>query len=237
MRTPLFVQMMRLGSLVGSAPKEIQHSKVLSVCWLREHRAYSFGFYVLNSNRGGDAIISVIAHRVLRNRLPANGATVAKVRERIACKIYDHPTQLGRYIRAHVEPFLNCGFDHQSLFFDDGDYGLRLAWVDKLKQIPIKENKGVPCVWCGSRVYPSKKWEDRNMRFRLLKGYHCNSYDCRRMSHLSQIPQSRGGIDLTPAQRIATNYDASYEAYNAQRALNYLQLVAKEIKRERRRAN
>lgn len=98
--------------------------------------------------------------------------------------------------------------------------------VNYLKRLPAKR----PCRWCGSVV-----WYRESDRFSLIHGWphpgvHCNSRDCRRMSWLADKPQSKGGIELTPSQRASLQYSA----WDTQRAINYLNLVAKEIKRARK---
>lgn len=81
-----------------------------------------------------------------------------------------------------------------------------------------------PCRWCATPVLIPEKTGPRYQPFR------CKAADCRRMDYLSDLPQSRGGIDLTPRQRKET----AYEAWDTQRAINYLIFKVKEAKRESR---
>ena len=78
-----------------------------------------------------------------------------------------------------------------------------------------------PCRWCGTLLQFREHWVRRDD-----KTIRCNSYDCRRMDYLEHRPQSRGGINLTPAQREGLDK----EAWPTQRAINYLILRAKELK-------
>jgi hypothetical protein len=82
-----------------------------------------------------------------------------------------------------------------------------------------------PCRWCQTPVLVNPKWK---------KSYNgtvrCNSRDCRRIEYLQHVPQSRGGIDLTPTQRKATEYAAQ----DTQKVINYLVLITKETKRANR---
>jgi hypothetical protein len=80
------------------------------------------------------------------------------------------------------------------------------------------------CRWCGEPVQFKEQWKEADGSVR------CNRRDCRRMDYLRHTPQSKGGIDLTPRQR----QGLSYEAWNTQRTINYLALVAKEQKRGRK---
>lgn len=103
------------------------------------------------------------------------------------------------------------------------DAGTRMLWLvggDKYETLK-------PCRWCGETVNFKEHWKKHDGSVR------CNRRDCRRMEYLQHTPQSRGGIDLTPRQRQGLNW----EAWNTQKTINYLALVAKEIKRANRSAN
>lgn len=98
------------------------------------------------------------------------------------------------------------------------DMQTRMLWRDG-KYTELKS-----CRWCGEPVQFKEHWKQHDGSVR------CNRRDCRRMDYLQHTPQSRGGIDLTPRQR----QGLSYEAWNTQKTINYLALVAKESKRGRK---
>lgn len=98
------------------------------------------------------------------------------------------------------------------------DFKTRMLWRDgKYEELKT-------CRWCGEPVKFKEHWKQADGSVR------CNRRDCRRMEYLQHTPQSRGGIDLTPRQR----QGLSYEAWNTQKTINYLALVAKEAKRGRK---
>ncbi len=98
------------------------------------------------------------------------------------------------------------------------DMQTRMLWRDG-KYTELK-----CCRWCDQPVQFKEHWKafDGSVR--------CNRRDCRRMEYLQHKPKSKGGIDLTPRQRQAVNY----EAWNTVKTINYLALVAKEQKRGRK---
>lgn len=240
MRFPLFALMRGLSE--GGArqcPEEIRHSKILCVRYLQEKMPRYFASYVVGVFGGGHEVIDAMVIRLLKGRMPAVGSTVARLRRKIVNRVYAHGAQVSRYLRDEVIPLermcrpMSEREDMSTLFYVDGKRLRQSYWISGhwSPDLRITEDKGVPCAWCGSRVYPKLSWR---VKYRWRSGlYHCNSFDCRKMHHLSDIPQSRGGIDLTPSQRKALDF----EAWDGQRALNYLALVAKEIKRGSRANN
>jgi hypothetical protein len=84
--------------------------------------------------------------------------------------------------------------------------------------------KKKPCRWCCKPTVYKDQWQ------RYDGSIRCNAPDCRRMDYLEHVPQSRGGIDLTPAQR----RELVPQAWPQQRAINYLLLRSKELKRATR---
>lgn len=225
MRTPLFV-LMRAAKEQPGVPDGLRHSGILALHWMRNN-GRNFLYFAKPMN-GVDAI-DAIADRIFREHWPVTGKRVARVRAAIAESVYEHATPLSNYLRNHVQPLLEhvCSrepmkrsFMGVSLLHDRG--GMR--WPRR-EVMPIHPVKCAPCKWCGRRVFPKPSWPE----FQCTKGYsargvHCNSKDCRRMNWLQNTPQKRGGIDLTPRQRASLDY----EAWDTQRALNYLLLIAKE---------
>lgn len=98
------------------------------------------------------------------------------------------------------------------------DMQTRMLWRDG-RYTELKQ-----CRWCGEPVQFKEHWKAHDGSVR------CNRRDCRRMEYLQHKPQKHGGIDLTPRQR----QGLSYEAWNTQKTINYLALVAKEAKRGRK---
>lgn len=99
------------------------------------------------------------------------------------------------------------------------DLKTRMVWLEG------RYEQQKECRWCGEPTLFRESWiskADGSIR--------CNRRDCRRLDYLQHTPQSRGGIDLTPNQRKAL----SREAWNTQKTINYLALVAKEAKRGRK---
>ena len=99
------------------------------------------------------------------------------------------------------------------------DMETRLFWRDGRYQ------QCAPCRWCGEFVQFKQSWKESD------GGVRCNRRDCRRIDYLRYKPQSKGGIDLTPKQREALGRNR--EAWDTQRTINYLLLIAKEAKRGR----
>ena len=83
----------------------------------------------------------------------------------------------------------------------------------------------IPCKWCSKPVLFNPAWKHRSE-----SDVHCNGRDCRRMDYLQHKPQSRGGIALTPRQR----KEVGREAWDTQKAINYLLFKVKETKRASR---
>ena len=231
MRTPLFVWM-RYAQSHPHVPKELRYSKILSFQFLSERYIgmCRLSFLPLMSGHG---VIDCIVGRILRESGLVRSHEVSALRLFVAETIYEHPTQMVHYERGQVHRLESgCFTDRSSdyvgmpsrLYFG----GRRACSHMRVIDIPVKPAPARVCAWCGCRVYLSFSWEQdpRNK----YKSIHCGSRDCRRMNYLQDVPQSRGGIDLTPAQRDKT----AYEARDTQRAINYLLLIAKEKKRASR---
>lgn len=228
MRRPLFSRM-RAAAGCRLVPAEMRHSPVMCVQYLQEQNPYFFRMYLDTMN--GRDIIDAISLRCLRSKMPVSGAELARVQKRIAPSIYDHGGQLSRFFQdtLALESMCRSRLDEvQNLYFNDGNK-LRHAWGIQRDHRPIflRVERGIECRWCGATIFPKASWEKHQWDHKTYNGYHCGSRDCRRMNYLQDVPQSRGGIDLTPSQKRALDY----KAHDGQRALNYLQLVAKEIKR------
>lgn len=215
MRIPLFQIIRRAKE--KSVPPEIKHSGILSYHWLMENKM-GLWFLAYELPRGIETI-EEIAKRIHKKEI-INRTTYEKTCKKIAKTIYG-PAPYRNYVSNYCSTRCGEGFGNVFAF---GEWSSGMIWNDEF--IQIKEAKTVPCRWCGSRVIVTDKMEKKG----LYKHYgaHCNSYDCRRMSHFWKIPQSKGGIALTPKQRQTT----LYEAWDSQIAINYFLQVTKEVKRK-----
>lgn len=218
MRVPLFYWMSeaRQNPLV---PKELRHSGILSLEFLRNQNTRAW-LYLSNAPTG-TALIEDIADRIHRQK-PVKESTYRETQIRIAHYVYSN-APLTNYINRMGR--FRCGAEICGGVRASGKW---TNWTGKhsysANQIEIKPVPMKPCKWCGKRVEFKPKWVDWHGQIR------CNAPDCRRMSYLAEKPQSRGGIELTPAQRKVLDR----EAWDTQRAINYLNLRAKEIRNGRR---
>lgn len=215
MRIPLFARM-RAAKSKGYVPENIRHSGILSYEYVKS-AGKSLWLLSFHAPSGVD-LIDEIARRIYKNEIVSLNK-LKNTMSLIANSIYDHRTQYFRYIDSHCR--INCGsgcgllvYRGENVYTSDGMY----------RVIPISIAKSVRCRWCGSSVFVGDSWKS----YRKYSGYHCGSIDCRRMDFLAGKPQSRGGIDLTPGQRSLLGR----EAYDSQRAINYLMLVTKEVRKK-----
>jgi len=226
-RRPLFVYLSAARKNIH-VPDELRHSGILSLQWLIENkRGEVWPLYFIQPPNGPE-IIDTMVDRIMRGKWPAIGQTIAYLRERISESIYEASSQVGLYRGRHVLPLLARNVEHgQNLYTEGSRCAYDLGYGRKV--IAIKAAPKLPCRWCGTLVFYKESWL-RGQVFGTSGTVRCNGPDCRRMDYLQYIPQSRGGIDLKPDQRKAL----SPEAWPTQRALNYLELRAKEIKRASR---
>lgn len=218
MRTPLFI-LMREAKQSPWTPSELRHSGILSFQYLSEKRQRAWLYYWESPK--GTQFIAEIADRIHKAE-PVKASTYIETKKRIAETVYSG-APLTNYINRLG--WVRCG--------DQSASGLRFGgeWTNwsgrhshMTRRIEIKPAAMKPCRWCGKRVEFKPHWVDWRGQIR------CNAPDCRRMSYLAEKPQSRGGIELTPAQR----KELDREAWDTQRAINYLNLRAKEIRNGRR---
>ena len=218
MRTPLFFWM-REAKQNPLVPRELRHSGILSLEYLNNQNTRAW-LHFTNAPTGV-SIIEDIADRIHRSQ-PVKESTYRATLIRIAHYVYRN-APLTNYINSRGR--FRCG---QEICAGVRDRGKWTNWTGvnvhsssciEIKAVPLK-----PCKWCGQRIEFKPKWVDGYGKIR------CNAPDCRRMSYLEHRPQSRGGIDLTPAQRKELDRDA----WDTQRAINYLNLRAKEIRNGRR---
>lgn len=218
MRTPLFVWM-REAKLSPFVPNELRHSGILSLQWLSKNKMPT-RVYRWEAPKG-TVFIEEIADRIHRAHA-VKESTYTKTLERIARTVYTG-APLTNYINRLG--WVQCGAESASGLRCSGEWS---NWTNRhsrmTERIEIRPIPMRPCKWCSKRVEFKPEWVDRHGQIR------CNAPDCRRMSYLEHTPQSRGGIDLTPAQR----KELDREAWGTQRAINYLNLRAKEIKHGRR---
>jgi hypothetical protein len=226
-RRPLFV-FIRAAKEHPSVPPELKHSGILSLEWIIENRRGEVWPLYYYPPPSGSRAIEEVAQRIFKNRGPVRNTAYGAALERVAESVYDSSSQLSLFIRRNDHYtksgcFANNGDDQQRIY----ETGSKPWDTFHTKTIPIALAKKKPCRWCDRPVFYKDKWIKWNGTVR------CNSAVCRRIDYLQDIPQSRGGIDLTPAQRKAS----PREAWDTHRAINYLALVAKETKRANRSAN
>lgn len=220
MRYPLFV-LMRQAKKHHLVPKELRHSGILSLEHVRSLPHARLWLFSWETPSGG-GFIEAIADRIYRGKIVREQDFRATM-VRIAQTIYGG-SQVAHFRKNHgpKPPKVACGHEWQDGLRCNGKW---IGWDSRRgKTIPIEKAPQKPCRWCGKPVIFKPEWlawYDKTVR--------CNAPDCRRMDYLKDKPQSRGGIDLTPVQRRSLDP----EAWNTQRAMNYLQLRAKELKRGR----
>jgi len=215
-RYPLFI-LLRLAKKRKAVPDDIAHSGILTLEYLRK-QGRDFVVWAWEKPIGTD-FIDEIADRATRGRILRRWEFVA-IRWRIAKTVYAG-APLSNYERNHCHPYNNrCGGDIGGLRFG-GEWVGQRPW----SRIEIHDTPKKPCRWCAKPVYFRPAWVDP-----YDKSVRCNGRDCRRMDYLRLTPQSRGGIDLTPNQRKALDR----KAWDTQRAINYFNLITKEIKHGRR---
>lgn len=215
MRFPLFA-LLSVAKAHPAVPKELRHSGILSLHWIWDH-GMRLWMFTWNKPSGHD-FIDAIVDRILKNRGPVRSVVVANLRERIYSTIYEASAQQVRYERSYILPLRNgCStVDTDSVCLYVGS---RPIWF--LKQChPIIKAKSMPCRFCGRPVFDYKDaW--------LSTGVRCNRPACRHIDWLSNKPQKRGGVDLTPRERRST----PREMWDHIRVVHYLSLKAKESNR------
>lgn len=218
MRLPLFVQM-RMAKSRKMAPAELQHSGILSLQYMNDELIPLTLFSWERPN--GVFVIDEIAYRATRGTVITE-RELHKLRYRIAKTIYS-ATPLANFARHHCHLLekRSCGAEDQALVVNG-----EIQRPKEEKSIPIQIAPKKPCRWCGKQVFYRNSWVAWDGTVR------CNSRDCRRIDYLAYRPQSRGGVDLTPNQRKGLDH----EAWDVQRAINYLLLIAKEEKRNGRKS-
>ena len=220
MNLPLFV-LIRGWKNSPRSPQELRHSGILSLDWAKggNSRHWLFSW---DRPSGTDAIDDICA-RVFREKGPVRIQDVARVRKAFANRLYESHVQLTHYERRNVLPwqsgcFIRDDDDCQRLYVD----GRRAGFFRKT--IPIMPAPVRKCRWCAAPTLFKEHWK------RYDGSIRCNRPDCRRLDYLENVPQSRGGIDLTPRQR----QHLDREAWPTQKLINYLMLVAKEKKHGRK---
>ena len=193
-------------------PKELRFSGILSLEWLTKNNKCLWFTWTTPIN--GEDRIEAICARILRDKGPVRFQDVAALRDKIAPTIYEHGTQLVLYRRRNVEPMMSGCFVKDEEF---PGYGQRLYTpgarnINYMRAIQIAKAPKKPCRWCQKPVFYKPEWVDGRGTVR------CNSSSCRHIQHLSNMPQSRGGVDLTPRQRKAI----PYSHWDEQRVANYL---------------
>lgn len=201
-------------------------SPIMSIQIAREHDR-TIWLFSWEAPKLCDALNEICA-RICRKLGPIRAQDMLQIRERVAARIYGgnkfghmekaidyHFHQSGCFVKPETIP-------PQRLWTSTG----RASWIDRRVLVSVVPAKTKPCRWCGDRIEYKESW----LKWGGL--VHCKKPDCRRMEYLKNIPQSRGGIDLTPRQRDLLKGPAQ----DTQRALNYLQLIAKEVKRNGRKS-
>lgn len=218
MRTPLFA-LMRAAKQSHFAPDALKHSGILSLNWLQE-KARPICLYRWDAPKG-TVFIEEIADRIHRTH-SVKESTYNKTKARIARTVYTG-SPLTNYLNGLR--LGRCGDESASGIRCGGEWSNWTGTHSRLsRRIEIKAAPVKPCRWCMTPVFYKPKWVDHSGTVR------CNRPDCRRLDYLRFTPQSRGGIDLTPKQR----KELDRAAWDTQRAINYLNLRAKEIKHGRR---
>lgn len=223
MRVPLFA-MMSAAKTHHMVPDHLRHSGILSFQWLAENSFSGLGY--LYARFSGTDLIDQIVARVLREKVPVRSQEVARIRELVADRTYDSGSQFSLYQQRHVSPYKSGCFttENDGLQRICGADG-RMSWQGRMIGfLPVVSVKPEQCKYCGRVVFPKDTWKREHVTF------HCGGRDCRRIEYLSNVSQSRGGVDLTPAQRRAY----PYRSHNSVRVINYLSFLAKEQKREKR---
>lgn len=230
MRAPLFVWL-RFASGHPLVPDELRYSKILSFQYLAG-RSNGIGYLSFWQPMDGAQRIDCIVDRILRERGNVRFQEVARIRSAVAKTIYESSTQLSLYHSRHVSGWGSGCFSRRNE--DCIGFGQRLYAAGDTRSrymrtvdVRIVEAPKMPCAWCGMQTFFRESWFSRFGNRKI----HCNAPECRRAHHLQHIPQSRGGIDLTPSQRKST----SREAWDTQKAINFLILRVKEIKRGSRK--
>lgn len=222
MRYPLFV-LLREAKARPGVPQELKHSGILCLEWLRKNNRALWLFGHQKPN--GTSFIDEIADRVHKN-IAVKESVFNSTRQQIAQTIYTS-SPLANYINRYCHSV--CGSRHAMGIRENGKWSafgsetIRAA----TKDIKIHPQQVKPCRWCGEKVFFKKQWVEYDGTIR------CNAPDCRRMDYLQNIPQSRGGIDLTPTQRNALDR----EAWRTQKAINYLNLRLKEVRKSCKHRN
>jgi hypothetical protein len=220
MREPLFSRM-QAAKRRAEVPQQLRHSGILSLLWLRENNL-GLRVYFVRGPQGTD-LINELCTRIAKYKGGIRFQDLRLMRLRIGESIYGNAPFLRQYAN-------DCNRDLVSgCFAEEGPYVQRMYFgghrefhtVDCAAIITEAEKK--PCRWCGAHVYFKKEWLD------YKKTVRCNSRECRAIDHFQKIPQSRGGIALTPKQRESSTPDA----WPLLIMNNYLVKVAKELKRGR----
>jgi hypothetical protein len=194
-------------------PQELRFSGILSLEWLTQNGKCLCFTWTAPIN--GEERIDAICARLLRDKGPVRFQDVAALRSRVAPTIYESGTQLALYERRHVTPMTSGCFVKDERH---PGYGQRLYTSDNRRRhyympaITIAEAPKKACRWCQRPVFYKPKWVDHRGTVR------CNSAACRHIEHLSNMPQSRGGVDLTPTQRKVV----PRSHWDEQRVANYL---------------
>jgi hypothetical protein len=211
MRLPLFAALAcaKRNPLV---PQELRFSGILSLQWLTTSNKRLW--FKWTAPIDGSQCIEAICARLLRNKGPVRFQDVAELRARIAPTIYENNTQIALYKRRHVATMTSGCFVKDERH---PGYGQRLYTSGErgrlyMPAIPIAEAPKKPCRWCQKPVFYKPEWVDGRGTVR------CNSTACRHIEHLSNMPQSRGGVDLTPTQRKVV----PRSHWDEQRVANYL---------------
>lgn len=213
MRYPLHV-MIRAAKNHHMVPAELRHSGILSFEWMVKN---FLPLWTWRSDMpNGFHLIEEVADRIYRG-IPVKADSYFATCRRISERLYEHRTPLDRALKKYSGH--RCG--------DKDSLGIRISgeWTGcrYAKVIRIEPAPKLPCRWCGRLVFYRPEW------IRWDGTVRCNAPDCRRIDYLADKPKSKGGIALTPAQRITIT---DREARNTQVMINYAMLRAREVRKK-----
>lgn len=237
MKRPLFI-FLAAAKRHPCVPQDLKHSGIKSLEWVRANRNGIVWPHYFDKPPSGTEVIERITCRIFRGKWPVSGQELGRVLVKVADRIYEGGQHSAKYYDNHIAYKLRKEQDGQNLYTKWPQFELWHVAFPNFKVIPINSAPKLPCRWCGKPVYFKDSWlgepihgaDGRYWWSTSNKTVRCNGRYCRHMDYLRFKPQSKGGIELTPKQREGLSPDA----WDGQRALNYLALVAKEIKRASR---
>lgn len=237
MKRPLFV-FLEAAKRHPNVPRELKPSGIKSLEWIIEHGNGTVWPLYFDKPPSGVEIVERITCRIFRGKWPVSGQELARVLMKVSDRIYECSQHADKFQRDHVSHKLSKKQEEQNLYDKWPQFSTWKRLIPNTKTIPIKSAPKLPCRWCGTMVFYKDSWLGEPHHNGLgaywwnssAKTVRCNSRTCRHLDYLRFIPQSKGGIDLTRKQRDGLSWDS----WDGQRALNYLAIVAKEIKRASR---